>query len=150
MSDDIQAILDRAAARGAAKNLPYAGLVTPAEAWALHQQGAGRIVDVRTEPEWLYVGRIPETEHVEWRAYLEQEPNPAFLAELEQVAPKGEVVMLLCRSAVRSHSAATLAVANGWTKAFNILEGFEGDLDEHGKRGTKGGWRKAGLPWVQS
>jgi hypothetical protein len=33
--------------------------------------------------------------------------------------------------------------------AFNVLEGFEGPKDGEGHRGTLGGWRKAGLPWVQ-
>jgi hypothetical protein len=32
----------------------------------------------------------------------------------------------------------------------NVLEGFEGELDDAGRRGTLGGWRKAGLPWLQS
>jgi len=30
-----------------------------------------------------------------------------------------------------------------------VLEGFEGDKDGEGHRNTKGGWRAAGLPWVQ-
>ena len=33
--------------------------------------------------------------------------------------------------------------------AYNILEGFEGDQDDEGRRGTLGGWRHAGLPWAQ-
>ena len=31
-----------------------------------------------------------------------------------------------------------------------FIEGFEGDKDESGHRSTKGGWRHAGLPWMQS
>jgi rhodanese-related sulfurtransferase len=58
--------------------------------------------------------------------------------------------MFLCRSGVRSHGAAQLATQAGYTRAMNILEGFEGDLDANGHRGTVGGWRKASLPWVQS
>jgi hypothetical protein len=37
MNDEIRTTLDRAARRGADRRLPYAGLLTPAEAWALHQ-----------------------------------------------------------------------------------------------------------------
>ena len=29
-------------------------------------------------------------------------------------------------------------------------KGFEGDKDGTGHRGTLGGWKAAGLPWVQS
>jgi hypothetical protein len=32
---------------------------------------------------------------------------------------------------------------------FNVLEGFEGDLDEQQQRGEAGGWRRWGLPWQQ-
>ena len=38
----------------------------------------------------------------------------------------------------------------GWKEAYNVLEGFEGDKDAAEHRNTVGGWRKAGLPWVQS
>jgi rhodanese-related sulfurtransferase len=57
--------------------------------------------------------------------------------------------MFLCRSGVRSDAAARVAAAAGYAKAFNVVEGFEGDKDADGHRGTLGGWRKAGLPWVQ-
>jgi len=62
-------ILERAAARARAKGLSYAGEVTPAEAWRLHDAGAAQIVDVRTRPEHEFVGRIPGTPLVEWRRY---------------------------------------------------------------------------------
>jgi len=58
--------------------------------------------------------------------------------------------MFLCRSGVRSHNAGQKAAAAGFTSALNILEGFEGDLDADQRRGRVGGWRAAGLPWVQS
>jgi rhodanese-related sulfurtransferase len=57
--------------------------------------------------------------------------------------------MFLCRSGVRSHSAAAAAAQAGWQDSFNVLEGFEGDKDAEHHSGTLGGWRKAGLPWVQ-
>ena len=34
--------------------------------------------------------------------------------------------------------------------AYNILEGFEGDLNSQAQRGQRGGWRYRGLPWRQS
>ncbi|RPH45906.1 MAG: rhodanese-like domain-containing protein [Burkholderiales bacterium] len=144
------ALLALAAERGRAKNLPYHGALTPAEAWALHATGAARLVDVRTEPEWTYVGRVEGSLRVEWRAHGEQQPNPRFIETLGERVPRDVPVMMLCRSGVRSHAAAELATRSGWTVAMNVLEGFEGDLDEAGQRGSRGGWRKAGLPWVQS
>lgn len=65
-----------------------------------------------------------------------------------QVDPE-TLVMFLCRSGGRSHGAATAAAASGYGNAYNILEGFEGDLDANGHRNSVGGWRKAGLPWRQ-
>jgi rhodanese-related sulfurtransferase len=58
--------------------------------------------------------------------------------------------MFICRSGARSHGAAAAAAAAGYSQAFNVLEGFEGDKDAYGHRNTVGGWRVAGLPWIQS
>jgi len=58
-------------------------------------------------------------------------------------------LLFLCRSGARSHAAAEAAHDAGHEGAYNVLEGFEGDLDEHKQRGARGGWRKAGLPWIQ-
>lgn len=143
-------ILKRASERGRAKALTYFGEVTPAEAWALMRAGAARIVDVRTHAEWTYVGRIDSTPLVEWRALGAQQTNPNFMTQLAEHVEPDVPVMFLCRSGVRSHGAAQLAAQSGYGRAMNILEGFEGDLDPNGHRGTLGGWRKAGLPWVQS
>lgn len=150
-TDNSADILQRAAQRGRDLKLPYGGAVTPAEAWALFSSGAAKLVDVRTEAETTFVGRIPDTPRVEWRAFKATEPNPDFIESLRAHVAPGETVMFLCRSGVRSHSAAQLAAGAGWPQALNILEGFEGDLDpESQQRGRIGGWRKAGLPWIQS
>ena len=147
---DAGEIFSKAEERAKTLGLDYAGAVTPQEALALKQSGAADIVDVRTRAEYEYVGRIAGTTLIEWRRLGESMPNAAFLDELVAHFPKGRPLLFLCRSAVRSHHAATLAAKNGFDRAFNILEGFEGDLDDHGHRGTLGGWRKAGLPWEQS
>ena len=41
--------------------LSYAGAVTPPEAWQLVQQKAAVLIDVRTAPEFKFVGRVPGT-----------------------------------------------------------------------------------------
>ena len=129
--------------------LTYAGALLPAEAHALMQAGAA-LVDVRTDPERLYVGKVPGSVAVPWQTYPGNRPNPQFVADLEAVVPKDQPVMFLCRSGARSHAAAEAAARAGWRECYNVLEGFEGDKDSAQHRSTLGGWKKAGLPWVQS
>ena len=144
--DDIK---KTAAERGKKLGLAYAGALLPAEAHALMQAGA-KLVDVRTKPELLYVGKVPGAVGLEWQTYPGNKPNPEFLAELAAVAKKEDAVMFLCRSGARSHSAAEAATQAGWRECYNVLEGFEGDKDAAQHRSSVGGWRKAGLPWTQS
>lgn len=150
MSKDI---LERARTRAQEQGLPYAGALTPQEAFdLLRQDAASRLVDVRTNAERDWVGRvaIPPAQHaaVEWNLYPGGTPNPAFLDQLQQIAKPDDVLLFLCRSGVRSRHAATLATRNGYLNCFDILEGFEGDKDGAGHRRNLGGWCKAGLPWV--
>ena len=58
-------------------------------------------------------------------------------------------MIFLCRSGARSISAAEAATAAGIAPSYNVLEGFEGQLDETGHRGVTG-WRAEGLPWKQT
>jgi rhodanese-related sulfurtransferase len=146
--DTPEQILERAAQRAADQNLPYAGAVTPAEAHALVQSGA-RLVDVRTRAEWEWVGQVPGAVRIEWNTWPGGR-NAAFPDELKAALPDTEApVLFLCRSGGRSHSAATVAAQLGYRRALNVLEGFEGDKDAAGHRGSVGGWKKAGLPWSQ-
>jgi rhodanese-related sulfurtransferase len=144
-----QAALDdiRSAARAA--GLPYPGAVPAQQAWSLVQAGAATLVDVRSLEERKFVGHVPGSLHVAWATGTALARNPRFVRELEAKVGKSEVVLLLCRSGKRSALAAEAATKAGFTGAFNILEGFEGDIDEQQHRGNLGGWRKRGLPWVQ-
>src|SRR5690349_24068037 len=103
--DSPEDILARAKQRGQAMKLPYAGALLPAEAYALLQQDPNaKLVDVRTQAEWEYVGHIPGTVLIEWNTYPNGQRNPAFLGELRaQVANGDSPVMFLCRSGARSH-----------------------------------------------
>lgn len=146
----ISEILEAAQARAKAKQLPYVGALTPTEAYALLQQAPGaRLVDVRTRAEWDYVGRVPGAVQIEWQSYPTGQLNPDFLTELRAQVDPEVPVMFLCRSGVRSNAAAAVASDAGYTQAFNVLEGFEGDKDQNGHRNSVGGWRLAGLPWIQ-
>jgi rhodanese-related sulfurtransferase len=141
-------IRKKAAERVKKMGLTYAGALLPAEAHALMQAGA-KLVDVRTQPELLYVGKIPGSVALEWQTYPGNRPNPEFLGELAAAVGKDQPVMFLCRSGARSHAAAEAATRAGWRECYNVLEGFEGDKDEQQHRNTVGGWRKSGLPWIQ-
>lgn len=140
-------------AGGEAQLLPrvaegYAGDVSPQLAWAWVQAGHAVLVDVRTDAEREWVGFIPDAQSLAWKQWPGMHPNPEFDAGLKRLAASGKKLVLLCRSGVRSIAAARRARELG-IEAFNILEGFEGDPDEHAQRGRVGGWRFHGLPWRQ-
>lgn len=148
-ADGASGIVTLARERAVRDALPYAGAVTPAEAWSLFSAGAARLVDVRSAEEVKFVGRVPDALHVAWMNGLSLARNPRFVRELEARVGKDEIVVLLCRSGKRSAAAAEAAAKAGFRNAFNVLEGFEGDLDEQQRRGAFNGWRFARLPWIQ-
>jgi rhodanese-related sulfurtransferase len=145
-----QDILQRSRQRAIQSNLPYAGALLPAEAQALRDSDGAIIVDVRSRAELDFVGRIPGSVEIELKTYPGMQPNPNFLPQLKQAVPTAAKVMFICRSGARSHDAALAATSAGYGSVFNVLEGFEGDRNPDGHRNTVGGWRAAGLPWIQS
>ena len=126
----------------------YAGDVSPqlAHAWAQAEQAV--LVDVRTDAEREWVGFVPYAVNVAWKQWPGMAMNPNFDDAIREAA-SGYKLVLLCRSGVRSIAAAKRATELG-LEAYNILEGFEGNADEHGHRGQQGGWRMRGLPWRQN
>jgi rhodanese-related sulfurtransferase len=78
-----------------------------------------------------------------------KEVAAALTGKLEGKA-KDAPVLFLCRSGARSRAAAVALTAEGFHAAYNIVGGFEGDLDEARHRGQRNGWKAAGLPWVQA
>ena len=142
-------ILKRAEDYAREKKLSYAGALKPVEAHQLLKSGAAKLVDVRFKFEREYVGRVPETAGIEWKDINTGAVNPDFAKTLAEQFSRDDHLLFLCRSGVRSDAAAKVAAEAGFKHAYNILEGFEGDLDDDKHRGNKGGWRKAGLPWIQ-
>lgn len=136
--------------------MSYAGDITPQESWKLLNDNADAIlVDVRTDAEWTWVG-VPDLSSlgrdvvsVQWTTAAGRNQN--FVADLiaAGVTPGERPVIFLCRSGNRSIPAAQAATAAGIAPAYNMLEGFEGQLDANGHRGVAG-WRAEGLPWKQS
>ncbi len=145
---NVDAILAAAAKRRTVLGLAYAGAVTPSEALQLVQSGGARLIDVRTPEEYRYVGHVPGSTHVIWNGAA-ADPAAQFQTELGAQAGREETLLFMCRSGARSHSAATAAQAAGWQRAYNVLQGFEGQKDTRQQRGHIDGWRKHGLPWVQ-
>lgn len=143
-------LLSLAQERAENLGLPYQGALTPGEAWEVWQLAPGaRLVDVRTRAELDWVGRVPGAVEIEWKSYPSMQDNPNFMAQLKHQVDSEALVLFLCRSGVRSDSAARAACAAGYGNCYNVLEGFEGDRDANGQRNRIGGWRHAGLPWHQ-
>ena len=117
-------------------------------AWQWVQAGEAVLVDVRTDAEREWVGFVPDALPLAWKQWPGMAMNPAFDDGVRAAAANGRRLVMLCRSGVRSVAAARRAAELG-IEAYNILEGFEGDPDEHAQRGRKGGWRFHRLPWRQ-
>ena len=127
----------------------YAGDISPVQAYAWLTTGQLVVVDVRSDAEREWVGYVPGAIAIAWKQWPGMVPNANFDSALQtSVAPGGKVAFL-CRSGVRSIAAARRATELG-LQAYNILDGFEGNLDADAHRNTTGGWRKAGLPWRQN
>ncbi len=147
----ITAILQAAQQRARDMGLSYEGALLPVEAYEIMQSAPGsKLVDVRSRAELDWVGRIPGAVEIEWMTYPGMKQNPGFMAALEQQVDKEALVMFICRSGARSHSAAMAATLAGYRDSYNVLQGFEGDKNPQGHRNSLEGWRAAGLPWMQS
>jgi rhodanese-related sulfurtransferase len=150
MIETPQEILARASERAQQMKLPYAGALLPNEAYTLTQSlPETKLVDVRTRAELEWVGKVPGSVWVEWNSWPGGGRNLNFIAELEALVGKNTIAMFLCRSGGRSHHAAIAVTQAGYLRAYNVLQGFEGDKDPNGQRNRLGGWRAAGLPWTQ-
>ena len=141
-------ILGLAAQRANAKSLPYTGELMPREAFeVLQQDPATVLVDVRSKAELELVGKIPSATNIEWAFYPGMVPNADFVTQLLSQIDKNQTVVFMCRTGGRSHSAAMLAQQLGY-KAYNMLEGFEGETNVLKQRTQISGWKHAGLPWT--
>ena len=148
--ETITKILQNAKERGQTNNLPYAGALTPKEAHEVMQLTKNaKLIDVRSRAELELVGRVPQTTHIEWAFYPGMVANQDFSKQLTMQVDKESVVVFMCRTGGRSHNAATLAAQLGFTEAYNMLEGFEGEATPDTKQRCKiNGWKVADLPWT--
>lgn len=119
------------------------------------------LVDVRTRAEWSFVG-VPDLSPIgrqivlqEWQGFPSGQADPQFADKLAgqlETAGVGKdcEIFFICRSGGRSKAAATVMAAKGYSRCHNVADGFEGPLDPRRHRGAEGGWKAAGLPWVQT
>lgn len=142
--------------RGDPALLGYAENVSPSEAYVeLQADPLAVLVDVRTNAEWSYVG-LPDLSQLgkrvialEWQSFPDGTLNPSFVQQLRDAGvDEGAPLYFLCRSGVRSAAAAKAATAAGLGPAYNISDGFEGQLGSDGHRSVSG-WKADGLPWRQ-
>jgi rhodanese-related sulfurtransferase len=143
-------ILARARMRAATSKLPYAGAVTLQEAWTLLSAQAAVLVDVHTAEECHYVGLAPDSVHVSWMTSAAPQRNPRFVCDLQSKVRRDQVLLLLCRSGDHSAAAAQTLTEAHFRNVFNVMDGFEGELDELQQRSSRGGWGFHRLPWIQN
>ena len=133
--------------------------LSPPEAWRFIQEDQRVVlIDVRSSMEFLFVGHPRGSVHVPWIDAPEWIVNPNFVTEVRKVMLGGvgmgihssdAPVVLICRSGKRSLEAGKLLIKKDFTEVYNIVEGFEGELDDSHHRSMLGGWRFHGLPWEQ-
>ncbi len=151
------------------KQTPQALYVSAVQAHQMKLQDPDNVflVDVRTQGEIEFLGmadiadvNIPYmfNDLSEWDTkkyrYLKQ-PNSNFSVTLrekleEAGLDKNNTILLMCRSGTRSSKAANLLHQLGYTKAYTVVDGFEGDKVKAGPhKGQRlvNGWKNANLPW---
>jgi len=153
-----------------AKQTPQKLYLTPQEAYNMIQKDPKHIlfVDVRTPAELVFVGypkgidkNIPfkyidyskmkttkkgHKKFVSWK-------NPQLVQEFDEALKakgltKNDPVIVICRSGDRSGMTATKLYKAGYTKAYTVTTGFEGDMNKKTHRRDLNGWKNAGLPWT--
>ena len=123
---------------------------------ALLEDPSARLIDVRTDAEWAFVG-LPDLSDagkqvvlIPWQLFPSMKLNEQFVQQLEaEGVSREDKLFFICRSGARSAHAAHAAEAAGFPTADNVAEGFEGPVDRDGHRGRLAGWKADGLPWRQ-
>jgi rhodanese-related sulfurtransferase len=139
--------------------------VTAKEAYAMWKDEPGRIniIDVRIPEEYIFVGHAAMARNIpvgfvryQWNTQKNEPafvPNAGFIPAVQNHYSPGDILLLICRSGGRSALAVEALVKAGFSNAYNIIDGVEGDMIDdpdsayHQKR-MKNGWKNSGLPWT--
>ena len=138
--------------------------VTAAQAYEMWKAAPDKVkvIDVRTPEEFAFVGH-PEMawnvpvgfvsyQRTGGKFTYAPQMNAAFVAQVKEIAQPADILLVTCRSGGRGAMAVNQLAAAGFTQAYNIVDGIEGDtVDDpesvfHGKR-MKNGWKNS-APWV--
>jgi len=139
--------------------------VTAKEAYMMWKKEPERvhIIDVRTPEEYVFVGHAEMARNIpllfvkhEWNTNTKQfivEANPDFVWEAKRHFKSTDMILVMCRSGLRSAMAVNTLAKAGFVNVYNIIDGMEGDMVDdptskhHGKR-MKNGWKNSGSPWT--
>lgn len=118
--------------------------VSPEEAVKLMEDG-WQCVDVRSVPEFE-AGHVPGSFNIPLLNMGPggMQPNPDFMAVMQNTFDTGAKLLLGCRSGGRSRRAAEMLVGVGFTELADLLPGWEGSKDAFGR--AVPGWSKKDLP----
>jgi rhodanese-related sulfurtransferase len=121
-----------------------------------------KVIDVRTPEEYAFVGHpemawnIPLAfvtyQRKDGKTEYSVKMNPDFVTEVKSIAGPADILLVTCRSGDRSATAVNKLAAAGFTNAYTIVDGVEGDKVEDpgsvfvGKR-MRNGWKNS-APWV--
>ncbi|MCJ7581056.1 MAG: sulfurtransferase, partial [Candidatus Aminicenantes bacterium] len=101
--------------------------------------------------EYVFVGHPEMAYSIPYSFWSDEKqdflPNEAFIEDLTSRFKKDDILIFFCRSGGRSLSAAKKVIQAGFSKVFNLTQGFEGGKDENGYR-TIGGWKNSGVPYT--
>jgi rhodanese-related sulfurtransferase len=125
--------------------------LTPKQTYEFLQANSEAIlVDVRSEIEHLFVGHPKGAILIPWVDGADWDINPNFVAQVKKAASLNRPVVLFCRSGQRSVDAGLALEKAGVENIYNMLNGFEGDLNRNHQRSVVNGWRFDELPWLQT
>lgn len=128
----------------------FVDIRTPSE---LNYLGAATVMDAHVPTVFMDTTGWNDKKHRYNRA-----TNKSFVADITKALKKkglkkSNTVILMCRSGKRSASAANMLAADGYTKVYTVVDGYEGGKvkkgENKGKR-MKDGWKNSGLPWTYS
>lgn len=131
--------------------------ITPHNAFdILKNQKNSILIDVRTLEEVNFVGAVDASNFENrmlfllWQILPQMQLNKNFSSELLAKLDPSQELIFICRTGGRSNNSAELAIQIGFNKCHNIINGFEGDLNNQSQRGKINGWKASNLPWRQS
>jgi rhodanese-related sulfurtransferase len=152
------------------RHTPFGLYLTSEEAYELKKNAADEVlfIDTRTRPEVKYIGMAKLVDaHIPSR-FIDTDfswsdkadtyrttRNKHFISDINKLLSakgkdKNTPILVMCQSGSRSTPAVKLMHTAGFSKVYNIYQGFEGSKAKEGPnkgKRTLDGWKNAGMPW---